>query len=191
MTVTWPKAIALAIIAAMFAAAAIIAGLCTGGDDHDPSDRPGYRAPSWSEYTRRTTQDCPTASERAWLADVRDGTAPLEGTLGNLADLVERAGANLALFSNNRWREDLIAELVSLKLVIDQVRALDAPPSVRTGELDHTLDQLAWELEYLIENMVAAVDDLDLRKLDAATSSVITLDGLVQLATIQIDNLCD
>ncbi len=92
---------------------------------------------------------------------------------------------------NESWRDDLIGELVALRLVIDQITGLDAPPSLRTGDLDHTLDRIAWELEYLTENMIDVGDRLDLRTLDAATANVSVLDGLLQLAAIQIDNLCD
>ncbi len=181
MSVTWPKAIALVVIAAILVSAAIVAGVCVGSD---PSERPFSQQDT---STQRSAAGC-TASEIAYAERLGRELERGAGALAAVGRLSERASRDAGIIYDSAWREDMIDALVTLRLVADALEA--SSPSSRFGDVWYSANDLAQSLRNVTYNMADGIDNLNAGSIGLAVSEMEYGAAVAATLTVQIDNAC-
>ncbi len=110
--------------------------------------------------TAPAVAECPDAAQRIYFLQSADLTVTLAESFGNIGALFAGAAEDPTLLLSERWRLDVVAEMVSMELVADGIRDLD-PPAPGTEEIHAVLQRMPVKLEAVVEALTNGLDNLD------------------------------
>lgn len=169
MSVTWPKAIALAVIAAMVATSAVIAGVGLGGEGDAPN-----RAPA--DYTARQRTSATAQSRTACdLADLRYVEA--------VRHQMDRAGRALTALSRTSAGDPAWDAAVDTLWQVSRALGALQRPGPMLADAHETAGELAGVLRRLVEDLDDGYYELVVARLDTGS-------GYAALLHVQLDNAC-
>ena len=163
--------------------------LATSTPTPTPTPRPTARPTPVRTPAPTRTQECPTATERAWGSEVFSAIAGVPNALGTLAELFELVGETPSVMFVDEWVVAVATGLVVLDLAADDLGSISAPTS-RTRAIQGTIDSLARELSSAVSNIARGIDNLDIGLLERGVDNMVRIGELAGRASVQIDSLC-
>ena len=154
-----------------------------------PTPRPTPRPTPVRTPAPTRTQECPTATERAWGSEVFSAIAGVPNALGTLAELFELVGETPSVMFVDEWVVAVATGLVVLDLAAADLGSISAPTS-RTRAIQGTIDSLARELSSAVSNIARGIDNLDTGLLERGVDNMVRIGELAGRASVQIDSLC-
>lgn len=175
---TSPKAILVAVAAATFVTAVVVASVCfAGGEQDGPRERPAQRSAS----------GC-TATDRAYAERIGTELELAAGAIDTVGQLLERAGDNAAIIYNSAWRQDMIDALVAVLLTADALE--ESSPSGRMADVWYSAGELALALRGVARNLADGIDNANAGSISIAETEMRLATSIASTLTVQLYNAC-
>lgn len=108
-----------------------------------------------------------SAEGAAYLLKIAPITDDIAAAIGNIAELSQEASENAAVITSGDWKLRIAVEMAALKIAANRLRDLPSAPAglERVGDKARAI---ASELDLIVANFTAGVDELDTDKITAA-----------------------
>ena len=108
--------------------------------------------------------------------------------MASMGELFIEVADNPLLMFTDDWKFNVAVSMAALQISTEEIRGLDAPPTVKLIHAD--MLALADALDNSISLMTTGIDDLDVASMEAAVGEINRVNELIMSATAKVVAFC-